>query len=42
MVKSYGLGGVGGGPCDYSDSPSPLGLRDLGIRDWGQGLSIAD
>ena len=35
MLKSYGVGGgVGGGPCDFSVSPSPFGL-DFGTMDFG-------
>ena len=41
MLKSYRvvgwwLGG-GGGPCDFSVSPSPFGL-DFGTLDFGRGL----
>ena len=32
MVKSYGVGGGGGGRCDYCDSHSPK------IRIWDFGL----
>ena len=32
MLKSYGWGG--GGPCDFSVSPSPFGL-DFGTLDFG-------
>ena len=28
------MGGVGGGPCDFSVSPSPFGL-DFGTLDFG-------
>ena len=34
MLKSYGWGG---GPCDFSASPSPFGL-DFGTLDFGLGL----
>ena len=34
MLKSCGWGGVGGGPCDYCVSPSPVGL-DFGTLDFG-------
>jgi len=37
MLKSYGVGGGGGGPCDFSVSPSPFGL-DFGTLDFGPGL----
>ena len=40
MLKSYGVGG--GGPCDYSVSPSPFGF-DFGTLDFGtsdSGLTI--
>ena len=48
MLKSYGVecaGGhvvmcrrpCGGGPCDFSVSPSPFGL-DFGTLDFGLGL----
>ena len=37
MVISFGVGGVVGGPCDFSVSPSPFGL-DFGILDFGLGL----
>ena len=36
MVKSYRWGG-GGGPCDFSVSPSPFGL-EFGTLDLGLGL----
>ena len=43
MLKSYRVGGgVGGGPCDFSVSPSPLG-HDFGTLDFGTsdlGLTI--
>ena len=43
MIKSYGVVGGGvGGPCDFSVSPSPLGL-DSGTLDFGtsgSGLTI--
>ena len=42
MLKSYWVGGVGGGPCDSSVSPSPFGL-DFGTLDFGTsdlGLTI--
>ena len=45
MLKSYVWGGVGwwgGGPCDFSVSPSPFGL-DFGTLDFGtsgSGLTI--
>ena len=41
MLKSYGVVG-GGGPCDYSVSPSPFKL-DFGTLDFGTsdlGLTI--
>ena len=49
MVKSYGVGGVGGGPCDFGVTPVPIGLGfgfwtalglGLGLRgpDLGPGL----
>ena len=41
MLKSYRWGG-GGGPCDFSVSPSPFGL-DFGTLDFGTlalGLTI--
>ncbi len=41
MLKSYGWVG-GGGPCDFSVSPSPFGL-DFGTLDFGTsdlGLTI--
>ena len=44
MIKSYGVGGVGGGPWDFSVSPSPFGL-DFGTRDFGtldSGLTAID
>ena len=35
MLKSYGVGWWGGGgPCDFSVSPSPFGL-DFGTLDFG-------
>ena len=35
MLKSYGVVVVGGGgPCDFSVSPSPFGL-DFGTLDFG-------
>ena len=34
-----GWWGGGGGPCDFSVSPSPFGL-DFGILDFGLGLDI--
>ena len=37
MLKSYGIVVGGGGPCDYSVSPSPFGL-DFGTLDFGLGL----
>ena len=38
MVKSYRVvGWWGGGPCDFSVSPSPFGL-DFGTLDFGLGL----
>ena len=37
MLKSYGVVGGGGGPCDYSVSPSPFKL-DFGLWDFGLGL----
>ena len=38
MLKSYGVGG--GGPCDFSVSPSPFGL-DLGTLDfWTSDLGL--
>ena len=38
MLKSYRVGwGGGGGPCDFSVSPSPFGL-DFGTLDFGLGL----
>ena len=48
MLKSYGWGGVvvgwgGGGPWDFSVSPSPFGL-DFGTLDFGTsdlGLTIS-
>ena len=44
MPKSYRVGGgVGGGPCDFSVSPSPFGL-DFGTLDFvtsDSGLTIA-
>ena len=40
MLKSYGVGGWwGGGPCDFSISPSPFGL-DFGTLDFGLGLDF--
>ena len=42
MLKSYGVVGGGGGPCDYSVSPSPFKL-DFGTLDFGtsdSGLTI--
>ena len=42
MLKSYGIVVGGGGPCDYSVSPSPFGL-DFGTLDFGtsdSGLTI--
>ena len=42
MLKSYGVGGwggVGGGPCDFSVSPSPFGL-DFGTLDLGLTIPI--
>ena len=33
MLKSYGVGGWCGGPCDFSVSPSPFGL-DFGTLDF--------
>ena len=36
MLKSYGWW-VGGGPCDFSVSPSPFGL-DFGTLDFRLGL----
>ena len=39
-----GWGGGGGGPCDFSVSPSPFGL-DFGTLDFGTsdlGLTIDD
>ena len=42
MLKSYGWGGWGVGPCDFSVSPSPFGL-DSGTLDFGTsdlGLTI--
>ena len=42
MLKSWGgVGWVGGGPCDFSVSPSPFGL-DFGTLDLDlyQGLKI--
>ena len=44
MLKSYRVGwwGGGGGPCDFSVSPSPFGL-DFGTLDFGtsdSGLTI--
>ena len=47
MVKSCGVVVVvvGGGPQNFSVSPRPLGfglgLKGLGIRVWGQGLTIS-
>ena len=49
MVKSYGVGGVGGGPFDFGVTPVPIGLGfgfrtalvlGLGLRgpDLGVGL----
>ena len=52
MLKSYGVGwggngvvGWGGGPLDFSVSPRSLGFGFLGfwvlgLRVWGQGLTI--
>ena len=37
MLKSCGVVGGGGGPCDFSVSPSPFGL-DFGTLDFGLGL----
>ena len=37
MDKSYGVVGCGGGPWDFSVSPSPFGL-DFGTLDFGLGL----
>ena len=38
MLKSYGWGWGGlGGPCDFSVSPSPIGL-DFGTLDFRLGL----
>ena len=34
MFKSYGVVGGGGGPWDFSVSPSPFGL-DFGTLDFG-------
>ena len=34
MLKSYTMGWGGGGPCDFSVSPSPFGL-DFGTSDLG-------
>ena len=42
MLKSCGVVGGGGGPCDFSVSPSPFGL-DFGTLDFGtsdSGLTI--
>ena len=42
MLKSYGVGGGVGGPCDFSVSPSPFDL-DFGTLDFGtsdSGLTI--
>ena len=42
MLKSYGVGGVGGGPCDFGVSPCPFAL-DFGTLDFGtsdSGLTI--
>ena len=44
MLKSYRVGwwggvGWGGGPCDFSVSPSPFGL-DFGTLDFGLGLGL--
>ena len=39
MVKSYGVVVVGGGPCDFSVSPSPFGL-DFGTLDSDLGLGL--
>ena len=45
MLKSYGwVGGVGGGPWDFSVSQSPFGL-DFGTLDFGTldlGLTITN
>ena len=44
MLKSYGVGWWGGGPCDFSVSPSPFGL-DFGTLEFGtsdSGLTIVE
>ena len=33
LAKNYWWGGGGGGPCDFIDSPSPIGL-DFGVWDF--------
>ena len=44
MLKSYRWWWVGGGPCDFSVSPSPFGLDfgtlDFGLRTWDFGLGL--
>ena len=39
MLKKHRWGGGGGGPCDFSVSPSPFGL-DFGTLDSEFGLGI--